>query len=82
MRRVVIDLAIHAREGMPTGGHLVMETRRVVLTEAYVADRVNVRPGVYVLLSISDTGPGMDVDTQLRLFEPFFTTKKAAQWQR
>lgn len=78
MRRVVIDLAIHAREGMPTGGHLVMETRRVVLTEAYVADRVNVRPGVYVLLSISDTGPGMDVDTQLRLFEPFFTTKKAA----
>ena len=77
MRRVVIDLAIHAREGMPNGGHLVMETRRVVLTEAYVADRVNVRPGVYVLLAISDTGPGMDVDTQLRLFEPFFTTKKA-----
>jgi signal transduction histidine kinase len=76
MRRVVIDLAIHAREGMPNGGLLVMETRRVVLTEAYVADRVNVRPGVYVLLSISDTGPGMDVDTQLRLFEPFFTTKK------
>ncbi len=78
MRRVVIDLAIHAREGMPNGGHLVMETRRIVLTEAYVADRVNVRPGVYVLLAISDTGPGMDVDTQLRLFEPFFTTKKAA----
>jgi signal transduction histidine kinase len=76
MRRVVIDLAIHAREGMPNGGLLVMETRRVVLTEAYVADRVNVRPGVYVLLSISDTGPGMDVDTQLRLFEPFFTSKK------
>ena len=78
MRRVVIDLAIHAREGMPNGGLLVMETRRVVLTEAYVADRVNVRPGVYVLLAISDTGPGMDVDTQLRLFEPFFTTKKLA----
>jgi CheY-like chemotaxis protein len=63
---------------MPNGGLLVMETRRVVLTEAYVADRVNVRPGVYVLLAISDTGPGMDVDTQLRLFEPFFTTKKLA----
>ena len=48
-----------------------------MLTEAYVADRVNVQPGVYVLLAISDTGPGMDVDTQLRLFEPFFTTKNA-----
>ena len=77
MRRVVLDLAMHARDGMPHGGVLVMETRRVVLTEAYVADRVNVQPGVYVLLTISDTGPGMDVDTQLRLFEPFFTTKSA-----
>ena len=77
MRRVVLDLAMHARDGMPHGGVLVMETRRVVLTEAYVADRVNVQPGVYVLLTISDTGPGMDVDTQLRLFEPFFTTKPA-----
>jgi CheY-like chemotaxis protein len=79
MRRVVLDLAIHARDGMPHGGKVVIETRRVVLTEAYVADRVNVQPGVYVLLAISDTGPGMDVDTQLRLFEPFFTTKNAAQ---
>ena len=79
MRRVVLDLAIHARDGMPHGGKVVIETRRVVLTEAYVADRVNVQPGVYILLAISDTGPGMDVDTQLRLFEPFFTTKNAAQ---
>ena len=77
MRRVVLDLAIHARDGMPLGGNVVIETRRVVLTEAYVADRVNVQPGVYVLLAISDTGPGMDVDTQLRLFEPFFSTKNA-----
>ena len=77
MRRVVLDLAIHARDGMPQGGKVVIETRRVVLTEAYVADRVNVQPGVYVLLAISDTGPGMDVDTQLRLFEPFFTTRNA-----
>jgi signal transduction histidine kinase len=79
MRRVVLDLAIHARDGMPHGGKVTIETRRVVLTEAYVADRVSVQPGVYVLLAISDTGPGMDVDTQLRLFEPFFTTKNAAQ---
>ena len=77
MRRVVLDLAMHAREGMPHGGVLVMETRRVILTEAYVADRVNVQPGVYVLLTISDTGLGMDVDTQFHLFEPFFTTKPA-----
>ena len=79
IRRVMLDLAIHARDGMSQGGVLVMETRRVVLTEAYVADRVNVQPGVYVLLTISDTGPGMDVDTQLRLFEPFFTTKNSAE---
>ena len=78
MRRVVLDLAIHARDGMPHGGKVVIETRRVVLTEAYVADRVNVQPGVYVLMAISDTGPGMDVDTQLRLFEPFFTTKNTS----
>ena len=77
MRRVVLDLAIHARDGMPHGGTVIVETRRVVLTEAYVAGRVNVQPGVYVLLAISDTGPGMDVDTQLRLFEPFFTTNNA-----
>ncbi|HZM96493.1 MAG TPA: response regulator [Vicinamibacterales bacterium] len=77
MRRVVLDLAMHGRDGMLQGGVLVMETRRVVLTEAYVADRVNVQPGVYVLLTISDTGPGLDVDTQTRLFEPFFTTKPA-----
>jgi CheY-like chemotaxis protein len=63
---------------MPHGGAVVMETRRVVLTEAYVADRLNVQPGVYVLLDISDTGPGMDVDKQLRLFEPFFTTKDSS----
>jgi signal transduction histidine kinase len=75
MRRVVLDLAIHSRDGMKNGGALVIETRRVVLTEAYVADHMIVQPGVYVLLAISDTGPGMDVDTQLRLFEPFFTTK-------
>jgi signal transduction histidine kinase len=79
MRRVVLDLAIHARDGMSNGGNVVIETRRVVLTEAYVADRVIVRPGVYVLLAISDTGPGMDVDTQLRLFEPFFTTRNQKQ---
>jgi signal transduction histidine kinase len=76
IRRVVIDLAIYAREGMPDGGLFVVETHRIVLTEAYVADRVNVRPGVYLLLTISDTGAGMDVDTQLRLFEPFFTAKQ------
>ena len=79
MRRVVLDLAMHARDGMSHGGVVMMETRRVVLTEAYVADRVNVQPGVYVLLTISDTGPGMDVDTQLRLFEPFFTTKNPGE---
>jgi signal transduction histidine kinase len=72
IRRVILDLTTHARNAMPRGGTVFLETKRVVLTEAYVAQHVDVQPGVYVLLAISDTGSGMDADTQLHLFEPFF----------
>lgn len=71
IQRAILDLATHARDAMPDGGTMVVETRRVVLTEAYVAQHITVQPGVYVQLAISDTGSGMDADMQLHLFEPF-----------
>jgi two-component system cell cycle sensor histidine kinase/response regulator CckA len=73
IRRAILDLATHARDAMPNGGTMVVETRRVVLTEAYMAEHITVQPGVYVLLAISDTGSGMDAEMQLHLFEPFYS---------
>ena len=61
---------------MPDDGTLTVETRRVVLTEAYVAQHVTVQPGVYVQLAFSDTGAGIDADSQLHLFEPFYSKGK------
>jgi two-component system, cell cycle sensor histidine kinase and response regulator CckA len=78
IQRVILDLAEHARDAMPNGGTMIVETRRVVLTEAYVAHHIKVQPGVYVLLAISDTGTGMDEDMQLHLFEPFYPKSKGA----
>ncbi len=76
IQRAILDLATHARDAMPDGGTMIVETRRVVLTEVYVAQHITVQPGVYVLLAISDTGSGMDADTQLHLFEPFFSQSR------
>jgi|SRR5688572_19646838 len=78
IQRAILDLATHAREAMPDGGTMIVETRRVVLTEAYVAQHITVQPGVYVQLAISDTGSGMDADMQLHLFEPFFSKGRDA----
>jgi signal transduction histidine kinase/ActR/RegA family two-component response regulator len=78
IQRVILDLAAHARDAMLAGGTMIVETRRVVLTEAYVAHHVKVQPGVYVLLAISDTGSGLDEEMQLRLFEPFYGKGKGA----
>jgi signal transduction histidine kinase/ActR/RegA family two-component response regulator len=72
IQRAILDLAAHARDAMPAGGTMIVETKRVVLTEAYVAHHVKVQPGVYVLLAISDTGLGLDEEMQLHLFEPFY----------
>jgi signal transduction histidine kinase/ActR/RegA family two-component response regulator len=79
IEQVILNLMVNARDAMPRGGRIAIATSNVTLGEGYAPMHANATPGPYVLLTVSDTGKGMDKATQAHIFEPFFTTKPVGQ---
>ncbi len=76
IEQVIVNLVVNARDAMPQGGRLAIRTANIDLDDAHAGEGMGVKPGPYVVLALSDTGVGMDAETQSHLFEPFFTTKE------
>jgi PAS domain S-box-containing protein len=79
VEQMLMNLAINARDAMPKGGLIIVKTANVEIDEAYAHQHPSTEPGQYVLLTVSDTGIGMDAETQSHIFEPFFSTKPQGQ---
>ena len=79
IEQVIMNLVVNARDAMPNGGKIIIETKNTFLDESYCEDYPEISPGTYVMLSINDSGCGMDEETRAKIFDPFFTTKEVGK---